>query len=155
MLTTLAILQDVGSGEVLVIGVIALLLFGKNLPTVSRNIGRAIAEFKRSVSDASSEIRREMQAAAQAVDDTSSILDASQKPVIQNPTAILPLPATESAHANPIESNIAKGMGGVESPERNEFLTTSIKNNSLINIDSSEPQLIPEISASPSSNPLP
>ena len=64
----LALFSDVGGTEILVIGIIALLLFGKNLPSVSRNVGKVIAEFKRGLSDASAEIHREMNAAAEVVD---------------------------------------------------------------------------------------
>lgn len=67
--TTLAFgFSDVGGGEMIIVGIIALLLFGKNLPTVSRNVGRAIAEFKKTLSAASSEIKREMDAAAAEVE---------------------------------------------------------------------------------------
>jgi TatA/E family protein of Tat protein translocase len=37
---------DVGSGELLVILVLALLLFGGKLPDVARNLGRAVAQLK-------------------------------------------------------------------------------------------------------------
>jgi TatA/E family protein of Tat protein translocase len=62
---------DVGSGEIIVIGIVALLLFGKNLPKQARNIGKAIAEFKRTLNDASSEIHREMDAAAEGMEEAA------------------------------------------------------------------------------------
>ena len=46
-----------GPGEMIIIGVIALLLFGKRLPEVARNVGKSLAEFKRSVSGFENEIR--------------------------------------------------------------------------------------------------
>ncbi len=63
---TLASLSNLFSVDALVIGLIALLLFGKNLPSVARNVGRTIAEFKRAANEATSEIKREMDAAAVA-----------------------------------------------------------------------------------------
>ncbi len=42
---------DVGSGELIVILVVALLLFGGNLPHVARSLGRSVAELKRGLSD--------------------------------------------------------------------------------------------------------
>jgi len=58
---------DVGSGELMVILVVALLLFGERLPEVARGLGRSVAELKRGLGDAArplreadSEIRREI-----------------------------------------------------------------------------------------------
>ena len=43
---------DVGSGEMILILVLALLLFGAKLPEVARNVGRSVADFKRGLTDA-------------------------------------------------------------------------------------------------------
>ena len=58
---------DVGSGELMVILLLALLLFGGKLPEVARNFGRTVGELKRSLSettrplrDMQSEVEREM-----------------------------------------------------------------------------------------------
>jgi sec-independent protein translocase protein TatA len=67
----LALLNDVGGGELLVIGIAALLLFGRDLPVIARKFGRLVAEFKRGMADASIEIRREMNAAADEVEDVN------------------------------------------------------------------------------------
>jgi sec-independent protein translocase protein TatA len=37
---------DIGPVEMLLVGIVALLLFGKNLPEVARSVGRGISEFK-------------------------------------------------------------------------------------------------------------
>lgn len=66
----LALLNDLGGGEILVIGIAALLLFGRDLPVIARKFGRLVAEFKRGMSDASLDIRREMNAAADQVEET-------------------------------------------------------------------------------------
>jgi sec-independent protein translocase protein TatA len=44
--------------HMLVIGVVALLLFGKRLPEVGRSLGRGIAEFKKGLKDVSDELNR-------------------------------------------------------------------------------------------------
>ncbi|MCY3021578.1 MAG: twin-arginine translocase TatA/TatE family subunit [Planctomycetota bacterium] len=76
---------DVGGGEIVVIGIIALLLFGKNLPAQARNLGRAIAAFKQTINQASSELHREMDAAAEGVEEAANeIKDEVKK---DDPTA--------------------------------------------------------------------
>ena len=57
---TLSILGgSFGSGEVLLIFVVVLLLFGsKNLPTIARSLGKALEEFRRAARDVSDEIVR-------------------------------------------------------------------------------------------------
>lgn len=47
-----AFLQNIGMGELLVILVIALLLFGAGrLPEVARSLGKAVREFKKGLKD--------------------------------------------------------------------------------------------------------
>ena len=55
---TLSILGgSFGSGEVLLIFVVVLLLFGsKNLPSIARSLGKALEEFRRAARDVSNEI---------------------------------------------------------------------------------------------------
>lgn len=38
---------DIGPGEMILLGIVAVLLFGKRLPEVGRSIGKGMAEFKR------------------------------------------------------------------------------------------------------------
>ena len=43
--------------EMLILGVIAVLLFGKRLPEVGRSIGKGLSEFKKGINDVSSEVK--------------------------------------------------------------------------------------------------
>lgn len=41
----------IGSTEILIIGVVAVLLFGSKLPDVARNLGKTYQQFRRSLTD--------------------------------------------------------------------------------------------------------
>ncbi len=49
-MTLLAFLPHIGGYEVVVIGFVALLVFGNRLPSVMRSLGRSVTEFKKGVS---------------------------------------------------------------------------------------------------------
>lgn len=46
----------IGSGELIILFVIALLLFGKNLPDVAKTLGKGMMEFKKGLYDIQGEI---------------------------------------------------------------------------------------------------
>ncbi|MGD0091236.1 MAG: twin-arginine translocase TatA/TatE family subunit [Planctomycetota bacterium] len=76
-------LGDVSGGELVVIGLIALILFGQNLPRQMRNVGKYVAAFKRTINEASQEIHREMDAAAESMD--AAARDAAKEVSKDNP----------------------------------------------------------------------
>ena len=47
-----------GGWEIVIVLMIALLLFGKRLPELARNLGRGISEFKGGLHDINSEIQK-------------------------------------------------------------------------------------------------
>jgi sec-independent protein translocase protein TatA len=51
----------IGISEMVVIGVIAILLFGSKLPEVARNIGRSYGELRRGLTDLKSTINTEIE----------------------------------------------------------------------------------------------
>lgn len=58
--TVFAFLGDIGTGEIMLILLVVLLLFGaKKIPELARGMGRGIREFK----DATKEIKNEMDSA--------------------------------------------------------------------------------------------
>jgi sec-independent protein translocase protein TatA len=54
--TTLAILQNIGMTEWIIILVIMLLLFGRRLPEVGKSLGKGIVEFKKGLKGVEEEI---------------------------------------------------------------------------------------------------
>src|SRR5688500_9055649 len=58
-----AFLDGIGLSEMLVIGFIAILIFGGNLPDALRNLGRSYAKFRKSLHDVSRPLRDEIQRA--------------------------------------------------------------------------------------------
>lgn len=48
----------IGPPELVLIGLVALLLFGNRVPSVMRSLGQGISEFKRGISGVEEEIRR-------------------------------------------------------------------------------------------------
>ena len=68
-----------GYQELLIVGIIALLLFGKRLPEVARNLGKGFSEFKKGMSGVEKEIRSTA-SAARNIDYESSSTD-SRPPV--------------------------------------------------------------------------
>ena len=53
----LAFLQNIGMGELLIILIIALLLFGPRLPSVMRGLGKSVNEFKKGLKDTDDEVK--------------------------------------------------------------------------------------------------
>lgn len=53
---TLALIGPIGWQEMLIIGVIMLLLFGRRLPEVGRSLGQGITQFKKGLRDAQDEV---------------------------------------------------------------------------------------------------
>ena len=54
-------MPSLGFGEILVIALIALIVFGpKRLPEIGRTVGKSLREFKRATSDLRSEIERDI-----------------------------------------------------------------------------------------------
>ena len=54
----LAFLGSLSFGEMIIIGMVALLVFGKRLPEVARSLGKGVSEFRRGLSGLEDELRR-------------------------------------------------------------------------------------------------
>lgn len=69
-LSALAFGFSPGPQEMIVVGIIALLLFGKRLPEVARNLGKGFSEFKKGMSGFEDEVRRGSDPTNKSIDYT-------------------------------------------------------------------------------------
>ena len=76
----LAFIQLPGGGEMIIIGFIALLIFGNRLPSVMRSVGKSITEFKKGVSGIE--------------DDLDQAVTAEKKPTTTTTTTVSPSSTT-------------------------------------------------------------
>ena len=75
---SLAFLQSIGWPEMVVVGIIALLIFGKRLPEVGRSLGKSFVEFKKGLKDTGNELKQIKSDAKEADSDSPS--NAKEKP---------------------------------------------------------------------------
>lgn len=75
----LAFLQSIGAPEVIVIGIVALLIFGRRLPEVGRSFGRSIVEFKRGLKDVQGDAKKIGDDIDRAADNVHSYKDDHKK----------------------------------------------------------------------------
>lgn len=67
--TILAFLPNLGWPELLVIGIVALLIFGRRLPEVGRSLGRSFVEFKKGLKDTGDELKDIRSDVKKSIDD--------------------------------------------------------------------------------------
>ena len=114
-------LESLGTTELLVILVVALVLFGpRKLPELSRSLGKSLNEFKRAGDDFKRTWEREVALESverEAAIDRAMVSEPAQAPAGEN-AASAPLPAhdiTAAAYAPVQGANIARGSR-VETP---------------------------------------
>lgn len=91
-MTVLAFIGAPGPMEMAIIGVIALLLFGKRLPEVARSMGKGIVEFKKGIAGVEDDVRTAV---------NSSDKSHSSRPVPQEERAELTAPKFEPPDSAP------------------------------------------------------
>jgi sec-independent protein translocase protein TatA len=100
----LAFIGGMGYGEMLLVGFIALLLFGKKLPEVARSLGKGVTEFKKGIQGIEDEIRDASSQSPYTELPYSTESKAPEVPKFEPPPAAAPPPnaSTPNApHANP------------------------------------------------------
>src|ERR1017187_10140765 len=94
---------NIGGTQIIILGLFGLLIFGKDLPTIARNAARQYYFYKKKFSDATADLRREMDNAASAIEEEKRKLErevAHGMPILSDldkpPAAADPLTGTES-----------------------------------------------------------
>jgi sec-independent protein translocase protein TatA len=98
-------LGNVGPAELLFLGFIALLLFGKRLPEVMRSLGKGVTEFKKGMSGLEDEFNRSAYQPTQQPQyhDPVRPLPVEERPEITAPKFQPPTMApTDPQHTNPV-----------------------------------------------------
>lgn len=80
--------------ELLIVGIVALLLFGKRLPEVARSLGKGITEFKRGVRGIEDE-----------VDTSGSVPRSASRPMAEDKPVETTAPKFEPPKFEPTETN--------------------------------------------------
>jgi TatA/E family protein of Tat protein translocase len=115
---TLLFLESVGTTELLLILIVALIIFGpRKLPELSRSLGKGLGEFKR----ASDEFKRtwEREVNLETDDREHRVTDAMLPPVEQHNEANMlaaSTSATDDSHNNTIARDAASATRPAESP---------------------------------------
>ncbi|MEI7699683.1 MAG: twin-arginine translocase TatA/TatE family subunit [Planctomycetia bacterium] len=94
-------LPGVGSTEMLIVGIIALLLFGKNLPNVAKNMGKSLAELKKGLSGFQDEFRNVTREAERAVNYSPTPSTTPAKPAVQERPKVAPEATTTDEFTAP------------------------------------------------------
>ncbi|UCG32489.1 MAG: twin-arginine translocase TatA/TatE family subunit [Phycisphaerales bacterium] len=82
-LVVFGLLGPIGWQELLIVGLVGLLIFGRRLPEVGRSLGKSIVEFKRGLADAKHEVQ-------DATKELPSMDDVRQEPPAEGEPASPP-----------------------------------------------------------------
>ncbi len=132
----LLFLESVGTTELLVILVAALILFGpRKLPELSRSLGKSLSEFKRASDDFKQTWEREVaiervekqerigQAMVGAADDTAAVPPPTGKPISVPPLAAPPADGEIIARNAPVTTAPAlEAETPVAAPRKSDWL---------------------------------
>ena len=88
-------MMGIGTPELIILGIIALLLFGKDLPKVAKSVGTTVSEFKKGMNEMTSDLREatrdleeEARSVKKSIDDSVADVDKAvqKKPKKKKPT---------------------------------------------------------------------
>ncbi|ACB74944.1 twin-arginine translocase TatA/TatE family subunit [Opitutus terrae] len=101
--TLLAILADVGGGELMLILFVVLMLFGGDkMPQLAKSIGKSLREFKK----AANEVEREIKKAIDEVPDTPDVGAPFRRALEDKPKRLTPVAPAAAPVTEPVISSI-------------------------------------------------
>ena len=93
--------------HLIVLAIVGLLLFGKDLPVMARRAAKEYFRFKRMISDATSDIRREMESAADQIEEEKRKIQSEVNTSMDSLNTI-----ADTASSNGSSSNGSNGTNG-------------------------------------------
>lgn len=96
---TLGFLPNLGWPEMLIIGIVMLLLFGRRLPEVGRSLGQGIVSFKKGLKEVGDEINIQSNESSQSPSQAPKF-DSAKAPNNPDMAGSAHASATPVAHAN-------------------------------------------------------
>ena len=90
-----------------ILGFFGLLLFGKDLPTIARNVARQYYFYKRKFADATADLRREMDNAASVIEEEKRKLEREVTQGMPNLNDLNEPPAAEAGSGSETDLNLA------------------------------------------------
>ena len=106
-LSTLAFIGDIGGGEIMLVALVVLMLFGgEKMPELARSLGKALRELKKVTSGVEEQLKQAMAEPPPKPRQapTANLPEASFPPVYTPPpaVAITPIEPPQSAPASPL-----------------------------------------------------
>lgn len=92
--------SNLGPGELLVVGLVAVLLFGKRLPEVGRSLGKGITEFKKGLRGEDQDAHGDSHSVLRSPSETSSQMVPQDYEVPKFEPPVHP-PVMEPSHTPP------------------------------------------------------
>jgi sec-independent protein translocase protein TatB len=118
MLSLLALLDSIGSGELFILAIIGVLLFGRDLPGVGRKLGQTLAQFRRGIQDFKDQMDRDadMKEMKNTIAELKKMVDVPRN--IANPARLLRDLTNEALYSppppvGPVQDAIANGTSGL------------------------------------------
>lgn len=97
----------IGAGELLVVAVVAVLLFGSKLPEVARNLGKTYHQFRKGLSDLQSTMRVDLDSdppPSRSTNRISHYKDAVEPDLHNSPPRFIAPPSSATSESDPPEN---------------------------------------------------